>query len=95
MWMPLLRPFANLRGKESDFLMTQKESHAVVLFESVSHALRAEKLLKAAGLICKLVPVPRHLSSDCGVCLRIHFRDAEAVKKILAGKLDFFEIHSL
>ncbi len=42
----------------------------VVLFLSVSHALRAEKLLKEAGIPCKLIPVPRHLSSDCGVCLR-------------------------
>lgn len=41
-----------------------------VLFLSVQHALRAEKLLKEAGIPCKLIPVPRHLSSDCGVCLR-------------------------
>jgi len=75
--------------------MTQKESYAVVLFESVSHALRAEKLLKAAAVSCKLIPVPRHLSSDCGVCLRIYLSDAEDVKKNLAGKLDFLEIHSL
>ncbi len=42
----------------------------VVLFNSVQHALRAEKLLKAADIPCKLIPVPRHLGSDCGVCLR-------------------------
>jgi len=50
--------------------MSEKISWEVVLFLSVSHALRAEKLLKAAGIPCKLIPVPRHLSSDCGVCLR-------------------------
>ena len=43
----------------------------VVLFHTSSHAIRAEKLLRRAGLTCKLVPVPRHLSSDCGVCARI------------------------
>jgi hypothetical protein len=75
--------------------MAQQESYAVVLLESVSHALRAEKLLKAAGLSCKLIPVPRHLSSDCGVCLRIHSRDDEAVKINLTGKLDIFEIYYL
>lgn len=67
----------------------------MILFESVSHALRAEKLLKAAAVSCTLIPVPRHLSSDCGACLRIHLSDAEAVKNNLAGKLDYFEIHYL
>lgn len=50
--------------------MSEAISWEVVLFLSVSHALRAEKLLKEAGIPCKLIPVPRHLSSDCGVCLR-------------------------
>jgi len=43
----------------------------VFLFPSVSYALKAEKILKAAGISHKLIPVPRHISSDCGVCLRV------------------------
>ncbi len=75
--------------------MTQKESPSVVLFESISHALRAEKLIKAANISCKLIPVPRHLSSDCGVCLRFSSGTKEHVENILQGKLDFFEIKPL
>ncbi len=75
--------------------MTQKESTGVVLFESVSHALRAEKLIKAAQIPCKLIPVPRHLSSDCGVCLRINTEAKDQVENILQDKLDFFEIKLL
>ena len=45
--------------------------YAVFLFPSVSHALKAEKILKEKGVIHKLIPVPRHISSDCGVCLRV------------------------
>ncbi len=48
----------------------QPPLYGVVLFQSISSALRAEKLLKKEGLAYKLIPVPRHLSSDCGVCLR-------------------------
>ena len=44
---------------------------AVILVESTSQALRIEKLLVKHNLTCKLIPVPRHLSSDCGVCVRI------------------------
>jgi hypothetical protein len=47
----------------------------VILVYSTSYALRAEKFLKSAGIICKLIPVPRHLSSDCGVCICIASSD--------------------
>ena len=43
---------------------------SVALFYSLSSALRAEKLLKKEGITTKPIPVPRHLSSDCGICLR-------------------------
>lgn len=57
--------------------------YSVVLVPSTSHAVRAEKILKAAGLECKLIPVPRHLSSDCGVCVRIRQEDREAAVRAL------------
>ena len=43
----------------------------VVLFATSSHAIRAEKILKDVELTPRLVPVPRHLSSDCGLCVRL------------------------
>lgn len=46
-------------------------SYAYVLFFTSNHAFRAEKLLIRDGIVCKLVPVPRQFSSECGVCLRI------------------------
>jgi hypothetical protein len=75
--------------------MTAQEPTGVVLFESVSHALRAEKLVKASGISCKLIPVPRHLSSDCGVCMRFAMKDSETIKILLSPRIEFFEIHSL
>lgn len=57
--------------------------YSVIIVPSVSHALRAEKILQAAGVACKLIPVPRHLSSDCGVCVRIQREDQEAADAAL------------
>jgi hypothetical protein len=57
--------------------------YSVVIFYSASAALRAEKLAKEAGLQVKLIPVPRHLSSDCGICLRFDSASAETVRSIL------------
>jgi hypothetical protein len=64
--------------------------YSVVLFQSTSGALRAEKLSKGAGLKVKLIPVPRHLSSDCGVCLRCESADVHRVRSILdAARVEF------
>ena len=60
-------------------------AYTVILFHSTSHALRAEKVLGQAGIICKLIPVPRQLSSDCGVCIRVARADREAALATLAA----------
>jgi len=67
----------------------------VILFRAVSYALKAEKLLKAAGLPHKLIPVPRHISSDCGVCLRISKDMKEQVIAVLTGKVEMELVRSL
>ena len=56
----------------------------VILFPSVHFALRAEKIMKGKGITIKLIPVPRHLSSDCGVCLRFPWERKEEILGILA-----------
>lgn len=75
--------------------MIQAESYEVVLFISVSHALRAEKILKEAGISFKLIPVPRNISSDCGVCLRFSPAYRKQIEEALAGKVDVSEIRAL
>ncbi len=57
--------------------------YGVILFPSVHLALRAEKLVKQKSLVSKLIPVPRHLSSDCGVCLRFSWDQKNEIEEIL------------
>ena len=59
------------------------ESQGVVLFPSVHFALQAEEVLQGKGFPFRLVPVPRHVSSDCGVCLRISWPDKEEILELL------------
>ena len=63
--------------------MPTDSSYAYVLVVSTGHALRAEGALKRAGIGCRLVPVPRHLSSDCGVCVRVAREDVPAAQAAL------------
>lgn len=58
-------------------------SQSVVLVYSTSHAIRLESLLKGVQTSCKLIPVPRHLSSDCGVCVRFDDEDRSAIEEVL------------
>ncbi len=62
--------------------MTEMYSYVVVY--STSHALQIEKRLADAGITCKLVPVPRNLSSDCGVCVRVARSDEKAARQVVA-----------
>ncbi len=55
----------------------------VVLFHTTSSAIRAEKVLKEAGLAVKLIPTPRQFSSDCGVALRFDWAEGERVGALL------------
>ena len=57
-------------------------NYSVILVDSISHAMRIEKILTSNGLECKMIPVPRHLSSDCGVCVRVLSDDVASIQKI-------------
>ncbi len=42
----------------------------IVTFFTTHAALRAEKVLKEAGIAAELIPAPRALSADCTIALR-------------------------
>ena len=59
------------------------ERDAVFIFHSIHRVMKAEKALKQAGLDIRLMPVPRELSSDCGLSLLFFMRDREAAEEAL------------
>jgi len=66
----------------------------VVLFHTTSAALRGERVVQRAGLKAKLVPTPRHLSSDCGIALRFDWPDCERLGMTLKKEnVPFADIH--
>jgi hypothetical protein len=75
--------------------MTDTEEYHVILFDSVHHALRSEKILKQTGIPHKLIPVPRHISSDCGICLRFTPDRRNQIEEALTGKVEIREIRLL
>lgn len=45
--------------------------HYIILFHTIHDVLRVEKILKQHSISHELVPVPRNLSSDCGMCVKL------------------------
>ncbi len=70
-------------------------SYHAVLFKSVNQTMWADKILKEKGIPHKLIPVPRHISSDCGVCLRVTSDRIEEARAALNGIEGFTEIVKL
>jgi len=73
-----------------------KDDYSVVILYSTSAAIRTESLAKRANLKIKLIPVHRHLSSDCGICLRFNNEDKPKIEKILQdGKVEYENIYKI
>jgi len=73
-----------------------ESERSVFLFSSTSAAIRAEKLAMESSFKVKLIPVPRHLSSDCGVCMRCDSEDLAAIRLLLeSSRVEWDDIRGL
>ncbi len=57
----------------------------IFLFRNTREVLKAEKWCVENRIIHKIMPVPRHISSECGMCL---FVDSGSVKCLTEGLLE-------
>jgi len=55
----------------------------VAIFHSIHRVMKAEKLLKQARVDILLIPVPRQLSSDCGLAIRYPALSRQEVEVVL------------
>ncbi len=60
--------------------------YCIATFDTTHMALRFEKICRAAGLGAKIVPVPRRLSTSCGLACRYPCEDEAAVQELVQEK---------
>lgn len=65
----------------------------IFIFQSVHKVMKADRLLRDSGIFCNLVPVPEHISSECGMCLMIETESLLSCKEMLEARDIQFEIH--
>lgn len=60
-----------------------RENDLIAIFHSIHRVMKAEKVLKAAKADILLIPVPRQLSSDCGLAIRFAEPERAKVEEVL------------
>ncbi len=65
------------------------------LFPSVSHVMKAERILLVEKLAIKIIPVPKSISSDCGVCIRFEEKLLDIIQTILNNNFEKVEFRKL
>ncbi len=60
------------------------EKEQIALFNAPTRVLKAERVLRQAGLACRLIPAPREVAEGCALALRFAASDREAIFKELA-----------
>lgn len=60
-----------------------RENDFIAVFHSIHRVMKAEKILKGAGVTIQLIPAPRQIGSDCGLALRYTPEDDTQVQNLL------------
>ena len=66
--------------------MQDEHAEIILIFQSIHHVLAAEKELKTGGVWHDIIPVPRDISSDCQMAIRLLKKDAQTVRGLIRSK---------
>lgn len=70
------------------------EQYGYITFKSVSYAMKFEAELKKHKIKLKIIPVPRSISSSCGLCGRFNKNDIDILQSIVnENNLDYDNIY--
>lgn len=57
-------------------------TRTLVLFQNTRSVIKAERICIEANIKCKVIPVPREISSECGMAIEIDPTSLEIVKEM-------------
>lgn len=74
--------------------MRKKELKLIVTFHTTADAMALEKVAKQENLKGRLIPVPRELSSGCGMSWKSDIEDKERLLEVMKeAKIEQEELH--
>jgi hypothetical protein len=54
----------------------------LVLFQNTRAVITAEKISKKNGITCTILPVPRSISTECGMAIEYQPEDRESIEMV-------------
>jgi hypothetical protein len=57
--------------------MREKKPYTVIIFDTTSQSIAAEKYCLENGIPGRLIPVPTSISAGCGICWRMTIEEYE------------------
>ena len=70
-------------GIDANRSKEKTEERCAAVLEAIHYVIKGAKILKRAGLRIDVIPVPREISSDCGMALEFSCRDRDRVEQLL------------
>jgi hypothetical protein len=68
--------------------------YGIVIFNTTSAVMQAEKTLLKENIAITLIPTPREFSNNCGIALRFNGAFSERIEKVLRdAHIEFSSIH--
>jgi hypothetical protein len=67
------------------------DQYKYMTFKSVSYAMKVEAALKKQNVKYKIIPVPRSISSSCGLCVRFCDEDLDTIKRVITDNSLVYE----
>jgi putative Se/S carrier protein len=58
------------------------EQYGYITFKSVSFAMKFETAIKKFDIKIRIIPVPRSISTSCGLCARFNIADKDRLESI-------------
>ncbi len=68
---------------------------AIITFQSTHQVLKTEKILQKEGVDFDIIPVPKQISADCGMAIRIEMESIKRIERILEEKAIVYKIYTI
>lgn len=66
----------------------------ILIFKNTRAVIQSERTLREARISFQVIPTPRHISSECGMCLTVDKKEVEKAKDVLnANQLEVVKIY--
>lgn len=80
-----------------DSSRSEPDERCAAVLETIHYVIKGERILKRAGLKIDVIPVPREISSDCGMALEFSCQERDRVEQILVegdvGVVGIYGLH--